>query len=235
MPDLSYRSRQEELLDQEMIDKEALFRNLDELDRINALLGGHTATLKGIERLIQDKDKTYHIVDFACGGGDTLRRIHLWGKKKGYRLQLSGFDLLPEAIDYATANSVGYPINYYVADFEEFNPEKAIDIACCALVCHHFYDQQLLNFLRRMRKLAKVGVVINDLHRHPFAYHSIRLLTKTLSRSTYVKHDAPLSVWRGFTKNEWHAILSEASYSNYELSWVWAFRHLIVENLSHAD
>jgi SAM-dependent methyltransferase len=231
MPDLSYRSTEEELLDQAELDKQELFRNLFELDRINSLLGGHSATLRGLKKLLTDKSRTYHVVDFACGGGDTLRRIHHWAKKEGFQLKLSGFDILPEAIEYARNTSANYPIEFKEADFNDFDPNITVDIACCALVCHHFYDQELLHFLGRMRSVSKVGVVINDLHRHPLAYHSIKLLTKALSKSKYVKNDAPLSVWRGFKMKEWERILREAGYSNYQLQWVWAFRHLIVENL----
>lgn len=235
MPDLSYRSTEDELLDQDQLEQQELFRNLFELDRINALLGGHAATLMGLEKLITDRNRSYHIVDFACGGGDTLRRIHQWGEKQGFQLQLSGFDILPQAIDYAKNSSIDYPIDFKIADFNEYDPETPVDIACSALVCHHFYDQKLLSFLDRMRQLSRLGVVINDLHRHPFAYHSIKLLTKIFSGSRYVKHDAPLSVWRGFTMKEWRTILEEAGYFNYQLKWVWAFRHLIVENLQKDD
>jgi len=232
MPDLSIRSREEEMLDQEKLNRSELFLNLAELDRINSLLGGHAATLKGLEMLIDNDQSTYHLVDFACGGGDTLRKIYHWGVKKGLKLELSGFDLLPEAIDFARQKSSGYPIRYEVADFNDYRSEKPIDIACCALVCHHFYDEQLLGFLKRMRSMSKRGVVINDLHRHPLAYHSIKVLTKLLSRSVYVKNDAPLSVWRGFKSEEWEDTLKLAEYQNYEIEWVWAFRHLIVEKLS---
>ncbi len=47
------------------------------------------------------------------------------------------------------------------------------------------------------------------------------------ARSYLVKHDAPLSVARGFTKNEWDALLRSAGLKNYTVEWVWAFRHLI--------
>lgn len=235
MPDLSYRSRQRELLDQPVLDQEEIFRNLHELDRINALLGGHAATLKGLNELIKNPSRTYHIVDYACGGGDTLRKIYKWGQTKGLDLKLTGFDLLPQAIEYATKHSEEYPINYQIADFMDFQTEDPVDIACCALVCHHFYDDDLHAFLQKMRAQARLGVVINDLHRHPFAYYSIKWLTALLSNSRYVKNDAPLSVWRGFKKQEWQSILNSAGFSNYQINWVWAFRHLILEKKEQND
>jgi hypothetical protein len=49
-----------------------------------------------------------------------------------------------------------------------------------------------------MRRVATQGVVINDLERHPIAYHAIRILSRLFVRSPIVRHDAPLSVRRGF-------------------------------------
>lgn len=233
MPNFQKRSTAEELLDQKELDRKELFLNLEELDTINRLLGGHKATLIGIKHLLKDPNRTYHIVDFACGGGDTLRAIARWGKKNGFQLTLTGFDLLPEAIEYAKNNSNGYNIKFEQADFYDFKNTKPIDIACCALVCHHFYDEKLLAFLKKMKQLASLGVVINDLHRHPFAYHSIKALTKVLSKSVYVKHDAALSVLKGFRKHEWQEVLKEAGYHQYQLDWIWAFRHLIVQHNTH--
>ena len=73
MVDFKVRSRTEELLDEPGIPSEALFQNLRELETINRLLGGHNATIWGLKKLLKNKDKTYTIIDYACGGGDTLR------------------------------------------------------------------------------------------------------------------------------------------------------------------
>jgi hypothetical protein len=73
----------------------------------------------------------------------------------------------------------------------------------------------------------RLGFFINDLHRHPLAYHSIRLLTRTFSKSYLVKNDAPLSVRRGFRRGEWQRLLHDAGITGYTCSWRWAFRWLI--------
>ncbi len=74
------------------------------------------------------------------------------------------------------------------------------------------------------------GFFINDLHRHPLAYYSIKLLTTVFSKSYLVKNDAPLSVARGFKASEWKKILKSAGINNYRVNWKWAFRHLVVYN-----
>ncbi|MEQ8625685.1 MAG: methyltransferase domain-containing protein [Vicingaceae bacterium] len=227
MPDYSRRSTQEELLDEINLDRDELFQNLRELESINRLLGGHSATLKGLIKIIKEPDKTYRIVDFACGGGDTLRAIHRWAKRKKIKVELQGFDLLADAITYAEENSKGFNIKYEVADFNTFET-KNCDIAICSLVCHHFYGEKLNAFLLKMHETANKAVIINDLHRHWFAYYSINFLTQLFSKSRLVKNDAKLSVLKGFTKKEWQSILKENGFATFHIEWVWAFRHLIV-------
>ncbi|MGB0430837.1 MAG: hypothetical protein ACPGLV_10210 [Bacteroidia bacterium] len=80
---MSERSREEELLDQPGIAAKDLHQNLHELDVINRLLGGHLATLKGIKQIIRrNRQKTWRIIDLGCGGGDSLRAVAKWAKKK---------------------------------------------------------------------------------------------------------------------------------------------------------
>lgn len=227
MPNFKFRSIEEELLDQPNIPKIALFQNLKELDTINRLLGGHLATLKGLEQLMVDKTKTYSIVDFACGGGDTLKAIDSWAKKKGYKVKLIGFDLLEDAITFAKKETKGVNIEWLVGDFNTIQLPEA-DIAICSLVCHHFYEDQLAIFLTKMHATAKLGVLINDLHRHPFAYYGISILTHFFSKSHLVKNDAKLSVLKGFSKAEWNSFLEKLEFKKFSISWIWAFRHLIL-------
>ena len=93
---------------------------------------------------------------------------------------------------------------------------------------HHFTDEELIIMLQWMKANAKIGFFINDLHRHPIAYHFIKIATKLFSGSYLVKNDAPLSVLRGFKKKEWENILLKAGIKHYTIQWKWAFRYLIV-------
>ena len=227
MPDFKHRSRKKELLDRPNIPKSDLFQNLRELDMINRLLGGHSATLIGLKQIMTDKSKTYHIIDFACGGGDTLKAVADWAKKENYSVKLMGFDLLSSAIEFAKTESEDYDIEWRVGDFNTIKLPEC-DIAICALVCHHFYDYQLDLFLKKMKQSAKIGALINDLHRNCLAYYGISILTRLFSKSYLVKNDARLSVLKGFTKQEWQVILKNLNLKTYSVKWIWAFRHLII-------
>lgn len=225
-----YRSEKEELLDQPDIPQQDLFRNLFELDKINRMLGGHSATLQGLERLMTDKSKVYKIIDLGCGGGDTLLAIHRWAAVNGFKVELTGVDLLKDTIQYAAVYCADIEdLELVQSDFEQLPRwENEYDICICSLFCHHLYGEKLEKLIKTMHRMANIGLVINDLHRHPLAYYSISILTRMLSKSVYVRNDAPLSVLRGFSKAELADLLLKCGLDQHTLEWKWAFRYLIV-------
>jgi len=230
MPDFSKRSEDLELMDEFDKQPEKEFRqNLRELEVLNRHLGGHKITLDGIERAAK-KEKHLSIMDIGFGGGDTLRAIAGWMKRKKVIGALCGVDYNPVMTSYAKDHSRGYEnIEYITADvFDASVDEHRADIISCSLFCHHFPHARLVRLVKRMNELANKAIVINDLHRHWFAYYSIKMLTKLFSKTYIVKHDGPLSVARALTKSEWEQVLNEAGVTNYSITWRWAFRWLIV-------
>lgn len=226
---LNTRQQGEELLDAPEIERAQLWQNLRELDLINRLLGGHAATLKGLKSLITDKSKTYLIADLGCGGGDTLKVIHQWAKKNNFKVKLLGIDSRPETIEYAKKATQGLPITFHCGDIFDIDayPEKP-DVLVATLVMHHFFGKDLNRFIWLLSDYCKVGYVINDLHRNPLAYYSIKWLTRMFPSSKLVKHDAPLSVARGFWKLELEQLLKTNQSIAFQINWIWAFRWLVV-------
>ena len=226
------RSRQSELLDEAGIPADALHKNLYELSVINRWLGGHEATRFALNKIITDKKRLWRILDFGCGGGDSLRFIARWATKNGIKVELHGVDLLPEAIAYARSQPSELPIHYHCADFNDFS-ESGFDIAFSSLFCHHLYDEDLTNLLNAKINSAEYAFV-NDLHRHPLAYWSIKVLTGLFSRSYLVKNDAPVSVCRAFKRSDWHEILKSVNANTIGVHWRWAFRWVVIVKNSDA-
>jgi len=221
-----YRSYQKELLDGNNIPFADIKLNMQELDFINTHLGGHKITLRGV-RALADKN-VLHISEVGCGGGDNLRVIKNWCEEKNILVKLTGIDINRECILFARERSSNKDINFICSDYKLVHFDSFPDIIFSSLFCHHFTSEELIKMMQWMYNHCKVGFFINDLHRHPFAFHSIRVLTKTFSKSYMVKHDAPLSVKRGFAKKEWQKIFAQAGIKNYKIKWQWAFRWLII-------
>jgi 2-polyprenyl-3-methyl-5-hydroxy-6-metoxy-1,4-benzoquinol methylase len=210
---------------------EVVDQTLRELETINTLLGGNHVTISGVKRLLSKKSfANVTIADLGCGGGDILKLVALMGRKMGLKFDLTGIDANPNIIAFARRNSEGFPeINFEVDNIfsDEFRLKK-YDLILATLFMHHFTEDELVEVFKSLKTQAAIGIVINDIHRHWFAFYSIRLLTKLFSKSKMVKYDAPLSVLRAFKKSELQSILQKAGIESYQLKWKWAFRWQLI-------
>lgn len=229
---MKQRSSKKELLDQDLIPRDDLFRNLYELNVINKRLGGHAVTIQGLKKLQLHKDRIYRILDIGSGGGDTLKAIAHWAIVNGYRVELTGVDLKADCIDYARQFCREFNnITFLQSDYKKL-PELNLefDIIITSLFCHHLTDEEILSLFSWSSKQAKMAFIMNDLHRHPLAYYSIALLTSLFSRSHLVKNDAKLSILRGFKRKELAQLLvkSQLGHELVKVFWCWAFRWLLI-------
>jgi 2-polyprenyl-3-methyl-5-hydroxy-6-metoxy-1,4-benzoquinol methylase len=245
--DLSRRSDQKEYLDRDDIPFDAIERNMQELNIINTWLGGHAISIGGLKRLLKNflrergdkgrgsgkganaRKKQVSICEIGAGGGDNLIALSRYCGKKGIGVQLTGIDINPNCIAVAREKITVPGTRLIASDYRSviFGEEKP-DVIFSSLFCHHFTDDELVTMLGWMESNAGSGFFINDLQRNLFAWHAIRLLTRWFSRSWLVKNDAPLSVLRGFTRDEWKQILARAGIKEYSLRWKWAFRWLLI-------
>jgi 2-polyprenyl-3-methyl-5-hydroxy-6-metoxy-1,4-benzoquinol methylase len=221
------RSYQPELLDAEDIPFAAIKRNMQELNTINTLLGGHAITVKGIKQLIGNL-KEIHVCEIGSGGGDNLIAINKYCKQNNIKVHFAGIDIKQTCIDFAaTKTELQQNTDWIVSDYEQVYFDSKPDIIFSSLFCHHFTDEQLVKQLQWMQQNSKVGFFINDLERNCIAYYAIKIITQLFSTSYLVKNDAPLSVLRGFSKQEWVSLFTKAGIKQYSITWQWAFRFLI--------
>ena len=227
----SQRSTEKELMDDLESSGPVLAQTLKELKTINSWLGGNKVTLSGLRKLMkQDSKEVYHVTDIGCGGGDMIRIMSDWAQKEKIIVNFEGIDANANIIELAKQRQKDLPqVHWKVQNvFEQEFQNDPCDIVTCTLFTHHFTDQELVTLLGSIRKKARAGIVINDLHRHPFAYHSIRILTSLFSKSPMVRHDASLSVLRSFSREDWERILHLAGIQQYHIRWYWAFRWQII-------
>jgi len=222
----SYRAAGPELLDQPGIPAADIYQNMLELSIINKYLGGHSVTWKGFIGLI--KQNKILVCEIGCGGGDNLKAIEKRAFRKQLELYLTGVDINEDCIKIAESSGWKNPVSFRVSDYRKVHFEIKPDIIFCSLFCHHFTEDELIRMFQWMDSNSYSGFFINDLHRHPLAYYSIRFLTSLFSNSYLVKNDAPLSVRRGFKKKELENILNKAGLFNFTIQWKWAFRWLVI-------
>lgn len=232
MPDFSRRDFAPEMMDDLSITDWRLTQALAELQQVNRWLGGHRNSLRAIASVMPEGRA--RVLDVGAGGGDFLVALMRWKEAERRPVEAVGVDLNPKTVDFARAalNAHLSPdrrsrVTVQVGDALQLPfADASFDVAHAGLFLHHFDDEQGICVLHEMRRVAR-WVVVNDLHRHRLAYHSIRLIGRVASRSPMFRADGPHSVLRGFTRDELEALVQVAGLSG-RVSWRWAFRWLLV-------
>ncbi len=197
-----------------------------ELAFINRRLGGHAATLGALDALTPPGTRRLKILDAGCGDGDAAVAILDWAQARGIEAEVRGIDLSAAAVRLAQER-VRPGLSFAREDL--FAPGgDAYDIVHAGLLLHHCPGDSTALALRALHGRAKLGLAVNDLHRHPLAYHGIKMLTAALSRNRLICHDAPLSVLRGFTRLELRDLCRQAGLPAPDIRWRWAFRWQMV-------
>lgn len=222
------RTDKEELMDDFSIGGHLLRDTLDKLENINRWLGGNKVTVNGLKTILNNypKDKLITIIDIGCGHGDILRDVAKFGRKHHYTFQLIGVDANPTAIEYANELSLEYPeITFETQDiFSEEFKKRHFDVVLATLFLHHFKEEQLVSFLKNTVNQTKIGVVVNDLHRHKVAYYLFMVLSIFIKNNMIIE-DGLTSVLRGFKRKDLENISIKINVKS-EISWKWAFRYL---------
>jgi 2-polyprenyl-3-methyl-5-hydroxy-6-metoxy-1,4-benzoquinol methylase len=228
MPNLKHRAFDAEIMDDLTLPDSEIAPVLEGLGKVNSWFGGHQSVIKALKKI--PVKNGYSISDWGCGGGDTLIAIAKWAIQQPMSLNLTGIDAAPAAINYATAAAKEYHnINYVKADVLLDTVLLAHhDIIISSLFTHHFDDGQWVKMIGNMYASAKKGIIITDLHRHRLLYYGVVVITRVLTRNKMVRVDGPLSVKRGFKKQELLTLLKTAQIDNFNLTWKWPFRWELV-------
>lgn len=229
-PNFSQRSTADELMDDLAINGPELSQALHQLRWINRLLGGTYPTSEGVMRLwnASGRPARLHVLDVGAGAGDHSKQLLRWAERKGIDIHITLLDIHPQTCDLARQYYTNEPrISVQQGDLFSLKASTA-DIITAALVLHHMPDSQLGTALLVLRQAARLGVVVNDLHRHAFAWASIWVLTHLLSSNRMIRHDAQLSVLRGFQAADLRRLARLPGLDGLCFQWRPMFRYLII-------
>jgi ubiquinone/menaquinone biosynthesis C-methylase UbiE len=203
-----------ELLDGALDDRAALVGNLRDLARVNKHLGGTDLSQRALEFLAIDRDEVT-MLDVGTGAADIpLALIDAW-RRRGRRLRVLGTDRRPEVLGAAVLAiprlAATDEIELHVADGRSLPyPDRSFDVVHTSLVVHHFEPDAAVALLRELARVARLGIVVNDLRRSRAAYLGAWLIAHLGTRNRLTRHDGPLSVRRAYTPDELSALLAAA-------------------------
>ena len=178
---------------------------ISELQFVNRWMGDAHSLKATLLREIESQSLTsFSILDIGAGSGELLRVAATWARQTNRRLRAVGLELnermaesiLEESGRFDEIGSVrGDALTLPFADAE-------FDYVMCSLFTHHLLDEQVVQVLREMSRVAKRRIFVIDLHRHPVPYFLYTTLGKLVLHNRLVRHDGALSILRGFKSDE---------------------------------
>jgi ubiquinone/menaquinone biosynthesis C-methylase UbiE len=210
----------EEFLDGPLDDPATLAGNLRDLRRINRALGGVRLSRLAVDRLLSAAPthldaSPISIIDVGTGAGDIPVALLAEARRRGRRLEVVAVDARPEVLEAARATRPALAripgLALDVSDGRSLpHPDRAFDIAHASLVVHHFEPDEAVVLLAEMARVARLGIVVNDLDRGRMHWLGAWLIAHLFTRNRYTRRDGPLSVRRAYTPAEMRELLARA-------------------------
>ena len=221
------RSSQLEHLDKGDYTAEEYEGCIVELQRVNRWLGDAHALrdslLVEIERLdLQD----FSVVDVGAGSGELLQLIADWARESRRGVRLVGVELNARSAEVIEQRSGTFPeLTAVRADaFRLPFVDREFDYAMCSLFTHHFKDGDVVRILRELGRVARRGVFVIDLHRHPVAYFFYTKVAPLFLHNRLIREDGALSILRSFKRPELLALAAAAGLDNAKVTRSFPYR-----------
>jgi len=204
-----------ELLDDPGADPSAVRAELRDIGRLNTLFGGTRAVLEALEPVFRRSGNvepatcnvSWTLLDVGTGLGDIPRAAAGAARRYGIELRPVGIELNPTAARLARSNGM----RAVLGDGSALPfAAKSVDVVIASQVLHHLSRERAVRWIATFDGLARRAVVLADLRRSALAIVGVWAAVLGLRMSRVTRHDAIVSLKRGYTKREFDAMLREA-------------------------
>ena len=222
-----------EFLDGHLEDADTLRGNLRDLKRVNRLTGGAGLSRRAIAFLAPGPDPLT-VLDVGTGAADIPVVLLAEAGREGRQVSVTATDSREEVLAAARAATPGLDeipgLKLEVADGRKLPySDDTFDVVHSSMVLHHVDPTEAVAFLREMSRVARRGIVVNDLSRRPITFIGAWLMSHAFTANRFSRHDAPLSARRAYTLTEVYALLFRAGLRpTYETSGIVGHRWAIV-------
>lgn len=211
VPSLRQRTLEAEMLDGPLQADADLAGNLSDLARINRWTGGNWLLHRAMRGLLAPLPAdVVTVLDVGGGRGDGVAGAVRWAARRG--LDSRGILLDASAPTLQLARGRAHPNILLLRGDGSRLPfkDRSVDIVTCSLLLHHFSAWQANVVLREMARVARRGVIVDDLLRSHIGYVGALVLGQVFTRNRLTRHDGPLSVRRAFALGELSTLLASA-------------------------
>lgn len=231
-PHRRYDPDDPEIMDRPGNDPRLLAGDLKNLRIINRCFGGLRAVERSIRPLIDgsDLERTFEILDLATGSADYPVYLTTWMRRLGRKVRIEAVDINSFMVATARERTSAFP-EITVDEMDVLcptYPDRSFDIVLCSSALHHFSHRDAVRILCEMNRLSRIGFVVNDLRRSRLGAWAALLYGHISTTNPITRHDAYVSVLRGFTEGEMTAMAREAGILSFVVKRQPVFRLLLV-------
>ena len=202
---LGLRTDGSELLDGGRLTLSEVERNLADLARLNRLPGGVGASVDGVHRLLDGRHDA-RILDAGTGRGD----MPIAFARRGWGT--TALDRNPDVLRIARRETSAHSRIEVVEGDARSLPfeDDAFDVSHCSLLVHHLDPTEAVTALRELGRVARRGVVVNDLRRGILPLVATAVSVAAVGGSRVTRADGLVSARRAYTLEELDALIGEA-------------------------
>lgn len=184
------------------------------MEKVNGFFGGTRVVQRFVaaQAVGRDVGAPLRILDIGSGSCDIPLAVSRWAGTRGIPVRFTCLETAGHAVAMARrklAMAGDQAVQLLQEDVFAHTPAEPYDFAVSSMCFHHFSDDQILALLKRLRGFVRRSVLINDLRRTPLASLGAVLLLAATAAPPGVRHDALLSIQRGFRVNELNALLQQ--------------------------
>ena len=150
--------------------------------------------------------RVLEVLEVAAGRATALAATGLWLGRRGVTLRATLLDRRPSHLPPAWPASLPAPRLVEGDALSIPLGDRSVDVVSCCLFLHHLGPEDAARYLREAVRVARVAVVINDLHRTRVHYGLARLFSLA-DPSRLSRHDGPVSVRQAYSARELRAML----------------------------
>lgn len=233
------RNFRAELLDLDEAPFEEVKDSLNDVRRVNRYLSGYRVLLHHITPFLENhtESRPLSILDAATGSADQPIAVIRMARRLGKPVSITALDINEKMLKYSREAGARFPELDFVQGDALSLPfaDASFDVVINSLSLHHFSEENAVTMLKGFSRVAKRGVIINDLHRSRVAWAAIYLLTRLMTQNRLTRYDAPVSVMNAFLPSEMRSLAERAGWEQFEIHRHFPYRLALVETKAEGN
>jgi hypothetical protein len=210
------RATIEELIDQPDCEPALAADSYRFMETVNAYFGGIQTVRRFLaaETAQRQSASPLRVLDIGSGSCDIPLAVSRWARARDIPLHFTCLEVSDHAHDIARsriASAGDQAVQLLKQDAFTHQPVEPYDCAVASMCFHHFSNEQIFSLVRRLRGFVRSSLLINDLRRSAPAFFAAGVLLAVTGMQKGVRHDALLSIRRGFKVHELSSLLGQLS------------------------